>query len=147
MPEMDGLEVQGRLSKRGVRLPIIFVTAHGDVPTCVRALQAGAFGFLEKPVDDHVLLDQIHAALARRGGGEAVVSAADFGNRVSQLTSREKVVLNMLIAGKTLKEIAAVNHVTVQTAWRHRVNIFTKLAVDNDVELVRIATQVGYDPD
>ena len=141
MPEMDGLEVQRRLGEQGVGLPIIFLTAHGDVPTCRQALKAGAFDFLEKPVDDEVLLDHIQQALARDAEHDGQGSAAEFAARANQLTPREKEVLDLLISGKSLKKIAIVSNVTVQTAWRHRLSVFTKMGVENEVELVRFATR------
>jgi two-component system response regulator FixJ len=141
MPEMDGLAVQQRLREQGVGLPIIFITAYGDVPTCARAFKAGAFDFLEKPVDDAILLDHIQKALARGAEQKWHVSAAEFAARMSQLTPREKAVMDMLLAGKTLKEIAAAKSVTVQTVWKQRASILQKMGVENDVELVRVAMQ------
>jgi two-component system, LuxR family, response regulator FixJ len=142
MPGMDGLEVQRHLWERGAGLPIIFITAYGDVPTCAQAFKAGAFDFLEKPVDDAILLEHIHKALA--SVAEQSVSAAEFATRLSQLTPREKAVLDMLIAGKTLKEIAAAKSVTVQTIWKQRASILQKMGVENDVELVRVAMQWAH---
>jgi FixJ family two-component response regulator len=140
MPEMNGLEVQQRLGESGASLPIIFISAHGDVPTCAQAFKAGAFDFLEKPVDDAVLLDHIHRALALNEEQKRLGAASEFGARLSQLTPREREVLDQLIAGKSLKEIATANDVTVQTIWRHRLSILQKMAVESDVELVRAAT-------
>jgi two-component system, LuxR family, response regulator FixJ len=145
MPELDGLEVQQRLWERGVQLPIIFITAHGDVPTCAKAFRAGAFDFLEKPVDDGLLLDYIHKALARCAEQKWPCPPAEFASRLVQLTVREKEVLDLLLAGKTLKEIAASKGVTVQTIWKQRGNILQKMGVDNDVELVRAATQWAHE--
>ena len=145
MPEMDGLEVQERLRERGIELPVIFLTAFGDVPTCTQAFKAGAFNFLEKPVNDAVLLDHIQKALAR-DAEQRRQGSGEFAARVSQLTPREKEVLDMLISGKSLKEIAIVSNVTVQTIWRHRLSVLQKMGVENDKELVRIATQRAYTP-
>lgn len=141
MPEMSGLELQDRLAKDGVDLPIIFITAHGDVPTCAQAFKAGALEFLEKPLDGKVFLDRVRNALARGVEQKRPGSAAELAARMDRLTPSEKDVLDMLIAGKTLKEIAAVNNVTVQTIWKHRVAIHKKMGVENDVELVRLATE------
>jgi FixJ family two-component response regulator len=145
MPEMDGLEVQQRLWQAGIELPIIFITAHGDVPTCAQAFKAGAFDFLEKPVDDEVLLDHIQEALARNAEQKWRISTAEFAARSSQLTPAEKAVLELLISGKSLKEIAISRNVTIQTTWRHRASILRKMGVENDVQLVRIATQQPRD--
>jgi FixJ family two-component response regulator len=138
MPEMDGLQVQQQLWEQGVTLPIIFITAHGDVPTCAQAFKAGAQEFLEKPVDHAVLLDHIRKALAR---GAEIRRQGEFSTRITQLTPSEKEVMDLLIVGKTLKEIANVRNVTVQTIWKQRVSILQKMGVDSDLELVRIATQ------
>jgi FixJ family two-component response regulator len=138
MPEMGGLELQQRLCERGIGLPIIFITAYGDVPTCTQAFKAGAFNFLEKPVNDAVLLDHIHKALAQ--GAEQKLQG-EFAARIAELTPSEKAVFDLLISGKSLKEIANVRNVTVQTIWKHRLNILQKMGVESDLELVRIATQ------
>ena len=92
MPEMTGLEVQERLTQDGVDLPIIFITAHGDVPTCARALKAGALEFLEKPLDGKVFLDHVRKALARGTEQKPQGPAAEFAARITQLTPREKEV-------------------------------------------------------
>jgi two-component system, LuxR family, response regulator FixJ len=144
MPEMNGLEVQECLRERGIELPIIFITADGDVPTCGQAFKGGAFDFLEKPVNDMVLLDHIRKALTR--DVERRRQGAEFAARMNQLTPREKVVLDMLISGKNLKQIAIASNVTVQTIWRHRLSALHKMGVENDRELVRYATQCGYTP-
>jgi two-component system, LuxR family, response regulator FixJ len=138
MPELDGLEVQRRLRERHSGLPVIFVTAHGDVPTCTQALKAGALDFLEKPVDGEVLLDHVRDALDRDAQRRA------FASRLSQLTPSETEVLDMLISGKSLKAIAAASNVTVQTIWKHRLNVYKKMGVENDVGLVRLAAQWEY---
>ena len=125
--------------KTASTLPIIFITAHGDVPTCAQALKAGAIDFLEKPLDGKVFLDHVRKALARGEEQRRQGPAAELAARMNRLTPSEKDVLDMLIAGKTLKEIAAVNNVTVQTIWKHRLAIRKKMGVENDVELVRLA--------
>jgi FixJ family two-component response regulator len=138
MPGMDGLEVQQRLGDRGIGLPIIFITAHGDVPACAHAFKAGALEFLEKPLDHATLLRHIRTALARE---VEQTLQGEFAARISQLTPSEKEVLDLLISGKTLKEIANVRNVTVQTIWKHRLSILQKMGVQSDLELVRVATQ------
>ncbi len=138
MPELDGLEVQRRLWERGIGLPIIFITAHGDVPTCAQAFKAGALEFLEKPLDHATLLDHVRRALAR---GEEQTLQGEFAARISQLTPSEKEVLDLLISGKSLKEIANARNVTVQTIWKHRLSILQKMGVQSDLELVRVAAK------
>jgi len=135
MPEMGGLDVQQRLLEVGLRMPIIFVTAHGDVPTCAQAFRSGAIDFLEKPVDAEVFLARIRKALARG------VQQAEIAARMNELTPRESEVVKMLVSGKTIKEIASVNRVRTETIWKHRDSILTKLRVANDVELARLVSR------
>ena len=139
MPDLGGLEVQKRLLEGGLGLPIIFLTAFGDVPTCARAFKAGAVDFLEKPVDDKVLLDQIRMALAmERDLFTRNRAAGEVADRFNELTRRERAVLDMLLSGKSLKEIAALNDVTVQTVWKQRESIFRKMNVESEFELARL---------
>jgi FixJ family two-component response regulator len=141
MPGLGGLEVQQRLQELGAELPIIFLTAHGDVATCAKAFRSGAFDFLEKPVDDEVLLARVQRALARNTQERR---RADFLSRVGGLTPREKAVFELLIIGRSLKEIASALDITVQTVWRHRDSVLRKMNTANDVELARLATRCGY---
>jgi FixJ family two-component response regulator len=137
MPEMGGLEVQQRLAERGIGLPIIFITAHGDVPTCAQAFKGGALDFLEKPLDDAALLNRIQEALAR---GMEQMRRDELTARIDQLTPAEKEVMDLLISGKSLKEIANIRSVTVQTIWKHRLSILQKMGVKSDLDLVRGVT-------
>ena len=140
MPEMDGLELQQKLWDNGIGLPIIFITAHGDLPTCVKAIKAGALEFLEKPIDHAVLLALVRKALAR---SDEQKKRAAFAAGMNQLTASEKEVLELLVSGKNLKEIAGVRNVTIQTAWKQQLSILQKVGVENDLELVRVATQLS----
>jgi two-component system response regulator FixJ len=146
MPEMSGLEVQERLTEEGIGLPIIFITAHGDVPTCAQAMKAGALDFLEKPLDSMVFLEHVRQALARGAEQKRQGPTAEFTACLTRLTPSEKDVLDMLISGKSLKTIATLCDVTVQTIWKHRLSIHKKMGVENEVELVRFATEWGYEP-
>ncbi|MGA2502218.1 MAG: response regulator, partial [Tepidisphaeraceae bacterium] len=127
MPEMDGLALQQALRDRKIRLPVIFMTAYGDVPTCARAFRGGATDFLEKPVNDKVLLDHIERLLAQQQQGRENRAETCFGDRLNMLTPTEIEVLDGLIEGKSIKEIARARRVSVQTIWRHQVNIFEKI--------------------
>jgi two-component system response regulator TtrR len=138
MPELSGLDVQQRLWECGVAMPIIFITAHGDVPTCAQAFKAGALEFLEKPVDHAILLTQIRKALARSAQRK---QEGEFGARIGQLTPSEREVLELIVAGKSLKEIANLRNVTVQTIWKQRLSVLDKMGVRSDLELVRLATR------
>lgn len=136
MPEMDGLELQERLVSAGEHIPIIFVTAYADVPTCVRAMRAGAVDFLEKPVDGQLLLKRIRCALEadshRRSQG---ASRAEIETRIKQLSPREREVAKLLHEGKSIKCIAAQLGISVRTALKHRVRIMEKLGRDSDGEI------------
>jgi FixJ family two-component response regulator len=140
MPEIDGLEVQQGMQERGIELPVIFLTAHGTVPACTQAFHAGAFDFLEKPVDDETLLERIDKAIARAAERQEQVPAAEFAARLATLTPSERDVLDLLVAGKSLKQIAAARNVTVQTIWRHRQSLLPKMGVENDAALIRAAS-------
>jgi FixJ family two-component response regulator len=142
MPDLGGLEVQKRLLEGGMGLPIIFLTAYGDVRSCAKALKSGAIDFLEKPVDGKVLLDHIRTALAMEQElAKRKRAASDIAVRLNQLTRRERAVLDMLLSGKSLKEIAALNDVTVQTVWKQRESIFRKMNVESEFELARLTGQ------
>jgi FixJ family two-component response regulator len=139
MPGMNGLELQETLLKRGCRHPIIFVTGYGDVPTCSRAYQQGAFDFVEKPVNHEALVGLVHRAL-----GEDLRRRAACANRPNiarqrdRLTPRELEVMDLLVDGKTVKQIASELGVGFPTAARHRTRVLEKMQVTNDVELVRL---------
>ncbi len=141
MPEIDGLALQQTLRERKIRLPIIFITAYGDVPTCARAFRGGATDFLEKPVNDKVLLDHIERLIAQEEQDHGSSGGACFGDRIPLLTPTETEVLDALIEGKSIKEIARARKVSVQTIWRHQMNIFYKVGVESQIELVRLATE------
>ena len=139
MPGMSGLELQEELLRRDCRHPIIFLTGHGDVTTCSRAYRNGAFDFLEKPVNDQALVDVVNRAVgadlerrARRA------SRPDFRALAAALTPREQQVMDLLVAGKTVKQIAVELNVGFPTAARHRSRVLEKMQVSNDVELVRL---------
>jgi two-component system, LuxR family, response regulator FixJ len=141
MPDFDGLALQRAMRERQIRLPIIFITAYGDVPTCARAFRGGAANFLEKPVDDKVLLEHIGRIMAAAQRNVQGDDATNYGARLSLLTPTESEVLEALAQGKSIKEIASARDVSVQTVWRHQTNIFRKVGVENQLELVRVATE------
>lgn len=138
MPSMDGHEVQDRLQQSGIQLPIIFLTAYGDVQACSRAFRAKAVDFLEKPVDDKVLLESIDRAMAATSLRDAQET---LDSRLQTLTAREKEVFDLIIQGRALKQISMLLGVSVQTVWRHRNSILKKTATNNEVELVRLAVR------
>jgi FixJ family two-component response regulator len=141
MPEMDGLALQQILRDRKIRLPIIFITAYGDVPTCARAFRGGAVDFLEKPVNEKVLLDHIERLIAQEKQRRGSNRIAYFGDRLSLLTPTETKVLNAVLQGKSIKDIAHARKTSVQTVWRHQSEILRKVGMKNQIELVRVVTQ------
>jgi two-component system response regulator FixJ len=139
MPDIDGLQLQARLAARGVRLPVIVMTGHGDVPVAVRAMKAGAMDFLEKPFQDDQLLDAIMRALKRNGRElEAAASSKEAAQRIAVLTPREHEVLDLLVTGKSNKEIAKVLGTSPRTIDVHRARVFQKLEADTLPDLVHL---------
>ena len=139
MPDMDGLEVQARLSKLGIRLPVIVVTGHGDVPTAVRAMKAGAHDFLEKPIDEEMLLAAVQAAF--RDGAQTVRAdeAAQAAQRLAGLSPRERQVLEGIVAGKPNKVIAYDLGISIRTVEVHRARLLTRLGTHSMAKAIRFA--------
>lgn len=144
MSGMSGLELQSRLSELHIRIPIIIITGHADVPMAVEAMKAGAVDFIEKPFRDQVLLDSIQRAVdmdlrTRQRQREQ----QDVQARIQLLTSREREVMDRLIAGNSNKSIAFELGISQKTVDFHRANILEKIGVNSVVELVRITQKLG----
>lgn len=138
MRAMTGLELFDRLREQGCRMPVIFLTGHGDVPQAVQALKNGAFDFLEKPFDDNQLADRVIEALARDAECRASNRADDDRDaRLCSLTVREKEVMERILAGKLNKVIADELNISMRTVEVHRAHIFEKMGVKSAVELAR----------
>lgn len=138
MPEMSGLELQASLARDGEILPIIMISGHGDVATCAQAFRAGALDFLEKPTSGEVLLRRIREAIERDAKRRKAQEAnPQFFARLRNLTRREREVMEQLVLGKSLKQVALELGVSVQTASKHRMKVLEKLRVANDIELLR----------
>lgn len=138
MPGMSGLELQERLAAAGCRLPIIFITAHGDVGTAVGAMKAGALHFIEKPFSSQALLDTIHQALGLNEKlRELDARREEAGRLLDQLTPRERQVCDGLVRGDPVKAIAAELGMAKKTCDVHRANIFRKMKVTSLPELLR----------
>jgi FixJ family two-component response regulator len=144
MPKRDGLAVLEDLRTKKFTLPVIMVTGNADISSCVRAFKIGIFDFLEKPLDEARLLDCVRKALAEDLRRREQVHSPNLGERLSQLTPRERQVFDLLVAGKTLKQIASACNITVQSAWRHRRRVFAKCKVHSEVELVRLMLASDY---
>jgi two-component system response regulator FixJ len=139
MPEMSGIEVQRRLADEGSGVPVIFMTGHGDVGMAVRAMRQGAFDFLEKPIEDQVLIDSVLEALAvddeRRRTLAQKRSAMDL---VSRLTRREKEIAGLLAQGGSTRGIAEQLELSVRTVEGYRSRIMMKLEISSLAQLVRL---------
>ena len=140
MPGLDGLEVQQALRDKGVTLPVIIMTGHGDVGLAVRAMKAGAIDFIEKPFEKATLLGAIEQGLNRlRDAETGRALARDAGVRLQGLTSREREVLDGLAKGLPNKTIAYDLGISPRTVEIHRANLMTKLGVRSLSEALRIA--------
>ena len=146
MPGTDGLAVQREITARGLGLPVVVVTAHGDVPLAVQAMRAGACDFIEKPYQGEAILRAVEAALSRgdeeRARGR---EAADAAARLSKLSPRELDVLRGLVAGRQHKVIAFDLGISPRTVEVHRANLMDKLGVRSLSEAVRVALAAGLD--
>jgi two-component system, LuxR family, response regulator FixJ len=139
MPEMDGLELQRRLSGLGARMPVIVMTGHGDVPIAVEAMKAGAVDFLEKPFGDEQLLSAVQSALevSQQAQQEQAAVAATQA-RLASLTPREREVLDQLVLGKANKVIAYDLGASPRTIEVHRARVMEKMGARSLPELVRM---------
>ena len=144
MPGMSGIELFDRLRALDCRLPVIFLTGHGDVPMAVQALKDGAFDFVEKPYDDNALVDKVVDALAHDAKRNArEVSINSVRSRLAQLTQREHEVMQQILAGKLNKVIADELGIAMRTVEVHRSHIFEKMEVRSAVELSQALSVLG----
>lgn len=146
MPHIDGLAVQEELNARGVTMPVIVLTGHGDISLAVRAMKAGAVDFIEKPFEKASLLEAIGHAFDRLDRHEeASVSEHDALVRIAALTAREQEVLQGLVRGFPNKTIAYDLGISPRTVEVHRANCMTKLGVGSLSDALRIAFAAGLD--
>lgn len=139
MPEMDGLELQEELSRRGIGIPVIIMTAHGDVPLAVRAMKAGAADFIEKPFDEGTLIESVRRALASSTrSAEHLAETAALRERLAELTAREREVFERVATGKPNKTVAFDLGISQRTVEIHRAHVMDKLDARNLADLVRI---------
>jgi FixJ family two-component response regulator len=140
MPGLSGIDLQHELKLTNLVLPIIFITGHGDIPTTVKAMKAGAVDFLPKPVRDVDLLRAIEQALARaRREGAERKELQDIQRRIDNLTAREREVMSLVIKGWLNKQIAVELGTVEKTIKVHRARVMDKMQVDSVAELVRLA--------
>ena len=147
MPGLDGLEVQRRLNERGVTLPVIIITGHGDIAMAVQAMRAGAADFLEKPVSRGRLLESIARAIdIARDVRQDQRERSDIGTRLDALTERERQVLERLVMGRTNKIVAHELGISSRTIEVYRRNVMAKMGADSLSHLVRMTLVAGIDP-
>ncbi len=143
MPGMSGLHLQDKLASMGLHPPIIMISGHGEIPNAVQAVQYGALDFLQKPVNDQVLLDRIHEAIQldhdnrKKYGFEHGIQA-----RFATLTPREREVMRGVIAGKLNKTIAAESNVSTRTVEIHRANLMEKMVASSLSALVQMSASI-----
>src|ERR1700690_3997731 len=144
LPGISGLDIQQELVETDVPMPIVFISAHGDIPMTVRSMKAGAVEFLTKPFRDQDLLDAIQVALDRdRGRRQREAEIATLRERFEWLTPREREVLSLVVAGLPNKQIAAEIGTSETTVKVHRSQLMRKMAAESVADLVRMAEKMG----
>ncbi|MDX1527458.1 MAG: response regulator [Gammaproteobacteria bacterium] len=144
MPGMNGLEMQERLNALNCRMPIIFLSGHGDVPAAVRALQKGALDFLEKPFNPALLLERIEQAVKADSELTAAAERSEEINaRIAQLTGREREVMNLVADGKSSKVIALELGISERTVEIHRSRMMKKMSARSVADLVHMISDAS----
>jgi FixJ family two-component response regulator len=138
LPGIDGLALQSAIRQRGYRIPTVFLTAHGDVPTSVRAIRDGAIDFLEKPCEEQVLLASIERAISvAHRERDLRATVRNLTEQWALLTAREREVCRLVVSGRLNKQIAAALGTTEKTVKVHRARVMTKMRADSVAALVR----------
>lgn len=144
MPGLSGLDLQQKLNKSGIEIPLIFITGHGDIPTSVRAMKAGAIEFLTKPFRERDLFAAIEQAVQRdRALRREQARLQKRRERYASLTPRERQVMALVVAGKLNKQIAADLNTVEKTIKFHRAHVMHKMQVTSVAELVRVAASLN----
>ncbi len=139
---IDGLQLQARLTERQIAMPVIFVTGHGDVATVRDALKAGAFDFIEKPVDNDRLLELVSAAIAQdTEAAQKQAQTAVLAGRLQRLTQRERQVMEQVVAGRHNREIAVALGISPRTVEVYKARLMDKLDVRRVADLVKLALE------
>jgi len=144
MPELSGIDLLRRLQELKLGVPVIVITGHGDVPLAVEAMKIGAADFLEKPVDDEVLLSCVRSAINRHAeDSKRQAERAEIEARLATLSNRERDVLDGLVAGLANKQIAYDHGISPRTVEIYRANLMTKMQAASLSDLVRMALLAG----
>jgi len=144
LERQSGLDLQDEMARRGIMLPIIFITGYGSVPTSVRAMKGGALDFLEKPFSRRDLIDAIRRAVENdRKARQERTAADEIRQRIASLTPRERQVLAHVVAGKLNKQIASDLGIAEKTIKVHRARVMQKMKVTSLAELVRLSSRAG----
>lgn len=139
MPEIGGLQVQRLLMSTGAPPPIIFITSHSEISAAVEAMKAGAFDFVEKPVNGHVLIEKVQAALTHSHTlHRERLSQSSRQARLDLLTPKERAIVDLVVQGQSSREIATALDISVRTVENHRARIMDKLHIASAVELVKL---------
>jgi FixJ family two-component response regulator len=144
LPGRSGLDFQQMLGELGIRLPVIFVSAHGDIPISVRAMKSGAIEFLTKPVNEQQLLDAVQAGIERdRANRQDSELATELRARFESLTSREREIMSLVVSGNLNKQIGFQVGLSEMTVKVHRSHVMQKMRAKSLVDLVRMADKLG----
>jgi FixJ family two-component response regulator len=147
MPELGGLDLQRELAARGLNLSVIFLSGHGDVPSSVRAMKAGALDFLTKPVRGAILLEAVRSALEKDKARLKVQNAGDeIHGRIGALSPREHEVFRWVIAGRLNKQTAFEMGISEKTVKFHRARVMQKMGAHSVAELAILADRAGVAP-
>lgn len=147
LPGLSGLNIQRELAERGIDIPIVFITGHGDIPMSVQAIKAGALEFLTKPFRDQDLLDAVDQAFERdRAARKHRLELVQLQERFHLLTPRESEVMSLVVAGLLNKQIAAQLSISEKTANVHRARVIQKMQADSLADLVRMAERLSIGP-
>jgi two-component system response regulator FixJ len=143
MPGMSGVELQGALARRMPRLPLIIITGHGDIDMAVSTIKAGAFDFIEKPIDDRRLASSIGEAVTRsRDNMEEDRQLAELGKRYAELSDRQRQVMDLAIQGQSNKEIAAQLGISPRTVEHYRESAMERMQASRFAELIQMAMRL-----